>query len=238
MKYFRTNIVPAWCLLVFGIGWMVDRPMMCLRPSFVRIMVYMPSDDAGVPFEPQRSYRQQPKTTQTTNATSIILTDCPSQTGDLSWFLARWWYLSTAAMSSKNGAAGLASARGGGPFSSASSSKDNTSHGNGHNHHNNNNNMSSSSSSSVQVVVRLRPLNDKEKKHGTLPVVSASTNDKTVTVIKGSGSRQVKTSYKFDHVFTAFSTQEEVFQATLQPVIRDVLMGFESTVFAYGQTGT
>jgi hypothetical protein len=91
---------------------------------------------------------------------------------------------------------------------------------------------------SVQVVVRLRPLNGKEKKHGTLPVVSASTADKQVTIIKGQGARQVKSSYKFDNVFTAFSSQEEVFEATLQPVIRDVLMGFESTVFAYGQTGT
>jgi hypothetical protein len=97
---------------------------------------------------------------------------------------------------------------------------------------------SSSTTSSVQVVVRLRPLNEKEKKHGTLPVVSASTADKTVTLLKGSGSRQTKTSYKFDSVFTAFSTQEDVFDATLKPVIKDVLMGYESTVFAYGQTGT
>ena len=91
---------------------------------------------------------------------------------------------------------------------------------------------------SVQVVVRLRPLNEREKKHGTLPVVSASTADRKVTVIKGTGSRQVKSSYKFDNIFTAFSSQEDVFEATLKPVIRDVLMGFESTVFAYGQTGT
>ena len=94
---------------------------------------------------------------------------------------------------------------------------------------------SSSASSSVQVVVRLRPLNDREQKHGTLPVVSASTGDKTVTVIKGQGTRQVKSSYKFDNVFTSFSTQEDVFEATLQPIIRDVLLGYESTVFAYGQ---
>jgi kinesin family protein 11 len=92
--------------------------------------------------------------------------------------------------------------------------------------------------SSVQVVVRLRPLNEKEKKHGTLPVVSASTSDKTVTVIKGKGKSQARSSYKFDNVFTAFSSQEEVFDATLKPVLRDVLHGFESTVFAYGQTGT
>jgi kinesin family protein 11 len=92
--------------------------------------------------------------------------------------------------------------------------------------------------SSIQVVVRLRPLNDKEKKHGTLPVVSASTNEKTVTVIKGTGSKQARSTFSFDNVFTAFSTQEEVFEATLKPVIKDVMMGFESTVFAYGQTGT
>ena len=98
--------------------------------------------------------------------------------------------------------------------------------------------QSPTAAASVQVVVRLRPLNEKEKKHGTLPVVSASTNEKTVTVIKGQGARQIRSNYKFDNVFTAFSSQEEVFDVTLKPVIRDVLHGFESTVFAYGQTGT
>ena len=96
----------------------------------------------------------------------------------------------------------------------------------------------SSRNSGVQVVVRLRPLNDREKKHGTLPVVSASTNEKTVTVIKGTGTRQSRSAYAFDDVFTAFSTQEEVFATTMKPVIKDVLTGYESTVFAYGQTGT
>mmetsp|Transcript_34161 Transcript_34161/g.82231 ORF Transcript_34161/g.82231 Transcript_34161/m.82231 type:complete len:1318 (+) Transcript_34161:147-4100(+) len=94
------------------------------------------------------------------------------------------------------------------------------------------------SSSSVQVVVRLRPLNSTEQKHATLPVVKASTRDRTVTVLKGSGKKQLKQTYKFDNVFTAFSTQGEVFEQTLQPVIKDVLNGYESTVFAYGQTGT
>lgn len=85
------------------------------------------------------------------------------------------------------------------------------------------------SSSGVQVVVRLRPLNDREKKHGTLPVISASTKDKTVTVIRGTGSRQARASYSFDNVFTAFSTQEDVFDTTLKPMISDVLIGYEST---------
>lgn len=94
------------------------------------------------------------------------------------------------------------------------------------------------STSSIQVVVRLRPMNESEKKHGTLPVVTASTQDRTVTVIKGQGSRQVRSCFNFDRVFTAFSSQEEVFEETLKPVIGDVMRGYESTVFAYGQTGT
>ena len=42
----------------------------------------------------------------------------------------------------------------------------------------------------VQVIVRIRPLNEKEKKQSTLPVVSASSTKNEVTVIRGSGARQ------------------------------------------------
>ena len=76
------------------------------------------------------------------------------------------------------------------------------------------------SSSSVQVVVRLRPMNDAEKKEGTLPVINAKTEEKSVTVIKGQGFKKARANFTFDNVFTAFSSQEEVFDATLKPVIR------------------
>jgi hypothetical protein len=75
-------------------------------------------------------------------------------------------------------------------------------------------------SAAIQVVVRLRPMNEKEKKHGTLPVVTAKTQEKTVTVIKGQGLRQARSNYSFDNVFTAFSNQGEVFDSTLKPMIR------------------
>jgi hypothetical protein len=97
---------------------------------------------------------------------------------------------------------------------------------------------SKKNSGSIQVVLRLRPMNEQEKKFGTLPVVTASTNNKTVTVIKDKNARKARLTYSFDNVYTAFSTQEEVFQQTLLPVFDDVLEGYESTVFAYGQTGT
>ena len=98
--------------------------------------------------------------------------------------------------------------------------------------------MTTSPTAPVQVVVRIRPMNTRENLGNTLPVITASTSDRSVTVIKGTGSRQVRSSYQFDNVFGSFSTQEEVYEATIRPVIVDVMNGYESTIFAYGQTGT
>ncbi|GMI41654.1 hypothetical protein TeGR_g5245 [Tetraparma gracilis] len=92
--------------------------------------------------------------------------------------------------------------------------------------------------SAVRVVVRLRPMNERELAVNTLPVVTAKTNDRSVTVIKGSGARQQRSQFQFDNVFSSFSTQDEVYSSVISPVIKDVLNGYESTVFAYGQTGT
>jgi kinesin family protein 11 len=77
-----------------------------------------------------------------------------------------------------------------------------------------------------------------EKKDSTVPVVTTNTTNGEVTIVKGVGSRQHKTTFRFDRVFGSFTTQEEIYEETLLPVIDDVLRGYESTVFAYGQTGT
>jgi hypothetical protein len=63
-------------------------------------------------------------------------------------------------------------------------------------------------------------MNDVEKREGTLPVIKAQTQEKSVTVIKGQGSRQARSNFSFDNVFTAFSSQEEVFDSTLKSMIR------------------
>lgn len=52
------------------------------------------------------------------------------------------------------------------------------------------------------------------------------------------GTRQIRSTFHFDDVLTSFSTQEDVFKATLQPLVSQVLAGYETTAFAYGQTGT
>ena len=39
-------------------------------------------------------------------------------------------------------------------------------------------------------------------------------------------------------MYGTFTTQKEIFEETLLPIIGDVMSGCDATVFAYGQTGT
>lgn len=97
----------------------------------------------------------------------------------------------------------------------------------------------SAGTANVRVVCRLRPMSDREKRMGTVPAATASTERREVAVArKTGGGRQSRMTFRFDEVLASFSTQEEVFCATLQPLIPQVLAGYEATAFAYGQTGT
>jgi Kinesin motor domain len=44
--------------------------------------------------------------------------------------------------------------------------------------------------------------------------------------------------FKFDEVLRQQSTQGDVYAAAVEPVVADVLNGYNGTVMAYGQTGT
>jgi len=83
-------------------------------------------------------------------------------------------------------------------------------------------------------------MNDREKKAGATPAATASTERREVAVVRilAGGTRQVRSTFHFDDVLTSFSSQEDVFRATLQPLVGQVLAGYETTAFAYGQTGT
>ena len=43
--------------------------------------------------------------------------------------------------------------------------------------------------------------------------------------------------FKFDEVLRQHSTQGDVYAAAVEPVVADVLNGYNGTVMAYGQTG-
>lgn len=68
--------------------------------------------------------------------------------------------------------------------------------------------------------------------------MSCDSESKQVKVSYGGVGKKVTKVFSFDKVFGAYSTQEEVFQSMVLPIINEVLAGFNCTIFAYGQTGT
>ena len=83
----------------------------------------------------------------------------------------------------------------------------------------------------IKVVIRIRPLLPRELMDDE--VVSA---DETSCTVRVENDRSTMAS-SFDRVFGPRTTQDDVFKYA-EPDIKQVLGGFNTTVFAYGQTGT
>ncbi|CAM9590810.1 unnamed protein product, partial [Ectocarpus sp. 8 AP-2014] len=85
---------------------------------------------------------------------------------------------------------------------------------------------------SVKVAVRVRPLVGMETAQGCVECMFGD-NDNNQVIITGDSRRR-----KFDNVFGADSTQEQVYRSTALPLVRRCLEGFNATILAYGQTGS
>ena len=86
-----------------------------------------------------------------------------------------------------------------------------------------------SGSCNVRVVCRVRPLNSKERALG---------GEQSITFPKPNVISLLGAYYPFDRVFEPHSTQYDVYEFTAKPIIKDVLNGFNGTIFAYGQTAS
>nr|XP_023669144.1 kinesin heavy chain-like isoform X2 [Paramormyrops kingsleyae] len=82
---------------------------------------------------------------------------------------------------------------------------------------------------SIKVLCRFRPLNEKEIRRGDRFIPTFQGDD---TVIVGGKS------YVFDRVFPTNTTQEQVYNTCARQIVRDVLEGYNGTIFAYGQTSS
>merc|ERR1712223_1186744 len=84
----------------------------------------------------------------------------------------------------------------------------------------------------IRVVCRFRPLNTSEEKAGSKFVVKfPSGADYQCVSIGGK-------TYLFDKVLKPNVTQEQVYSAGAHTIVKDVLMGYNGTIFAYGQTSS
>ncbi|XP_045685406.1 kinesin heavy chain isoform X3 [Phyllostomus hastatus] len=82
---------------------------------------------------------------------------------------------------------------------------------------------------SIKVLCRFRPLNQAEVLRG----------DKFIPIFQGDDSVIIGGKpYVFDRVFPPNTTQEQVYHACAMQIVKDVLAGYNGTIFAYGQTSS
>ncbi|KAL1960176.1 hypothetical protein VTO42DRAFT_8719 [Malbranchea cinnamomea] len=90
---------------------------------------------------------------------------------------------------------------------------------------------------SIHVVVRCRGRNEREiKENRGVAVRTEGVKGKTVELSAGPNALSNKT-YTFDKVFSAAADQATVYEEVVLPMVNEMLMGYNCTVFAYGQTG-
>ncbi|KAM4032837.1 kinesin-like protein KIF11 isoform 2-T2 [Anomaloglossus baeobatrachus] len=91
----------------------------------------------------------------------------------------------------------------------------------------------------IQVVVRCRPFNQLERKANSHSVLEFDPQRKEVSVRTGGINDKLgKKNYMFDMVFGPSAKQIEVYRSVVCPILDEVIMGYNCTIFAYGQTGT
>lgn len=90
----------------------------------------------------------------------------------------------------------------------------------------------------IQVFVRCRPLNASEIIQHSHSVVETLAEHKQVIISERAFDRQNVRTFMFDRVFGPTCKQIDVYRMVAGPAIKEVLMGYNCTIFAYGQTGT
>ncbi|OMJ67273.1 hypothetical protein SteCoe_35611 [Stentor coeruleus] len=87
----------------------------------------------------------------------------------------------------------------------------------------------------VKVVVRSRPLSDKETARGNISILSFE-KDIHQIAIQEPKSGLYKT-FAYDSVYDTNSSQQELYDDSCFPLVESMLQGYNATIFAYGQTG-
>uniref|UniRef100_A0A671W7P3 Kinesin family member 11 n=1 Tax=Sparus aurata TaxID=8175 RepID=A0A671W7P3_SPAAU len=92
--------------------------------------------------------------------------------------------------------------------------------------------------SSNRCIFVFRPFNTMERK-SSYGVIDCDSNRKEVMVKTGGmNDKASRKTYTFDMVFGPAAKQIEVYRNVVCPILDEVIMGYNCTVFAYGQTGT
>jgi len=83
----------------------------------------------------------------------------------------------------------------------------------------------------IQVMVRVRPLNNKESAEESCVAVQPELNQ---IILDAKPEQKL---FTFDWVGGESTTQEQIFDVVGKPMVQTCLEGYNCCIFAYGQTG-
>ncbi|GIL86257.1 hypothetical protein Vretifemale_14633 [Volvox reticuliferus] len=90
----------------------------------------------------------------------------------------------------------------------------------------------------VQVLLRCRPMSEKEIAERAPQVISCSEATREVILHQNVNGKLMSRTFRFDKVFSSEASQEKLYRQAIVPIVQEVMDGFNCTIFAYGQTGT
>ncbi|XP_039971710.1 kinesin-like protein KIF17 [Xiphias gladius] len=93
-------------------------------------------------------------------------------------------------------------------------------------------------SESVKVVVRCRPLNDREKALGSKMVLSMDLHRCQCFIEKPGAADEPPKQFTFDGTYFTDQTTEQMYNEISYALVEGVTEGYNGTIFAYGQTGS
>lgn len=94
----------------------------------------------------------------------------------------------------------------------------------------------------IQVVVRCRPFNKKEKEENRTHIIDINSANRSVTMKAPPGTTprsllDAQKTFTFDAVYDENTQQRIFYDESCFNLVENVLEGFNATIFAYGQTG-
>ncbi|CAF3279197.1 unnamed protein product [Rotaria socialis] len=93
------------------------------------------------------------------------------------------------------------------------------------------------SSETVRVIVRCRPMNQREIDLKSQTIITMSTQLNHVMLEHIEQNNEPPKQFTFDAVYPVDSITENIYADSVFPLVESVLEGYNATVFAYGQTG-
>ncbi|XP_077385505.1 kinesin-like protein KIF17 isoform X2 [Festucalex cinctus] len=93
-------------------------------------------------------------------------------------------------------------------------------------------------SESVKVVVRCRPLNDREKALGSKMVLAMDLQRSQCFIKKPTSADEPPKQFTFDGTYFTDQTTEQMYNESAYSLVEGVTEGYNGTIFAYGQTGS